>query len=330
VQAATSSLDPSRLRTHRVLHSASHSESQAGLAAELVDHRLAWGRGRVDTRFSRVRLQHLSMGILHYGAEVEVRPEPLREFLLVQMPLRGRADILGASASVRVSPSLAAIVSPNRPVRLHWEAGCEQLLIKLPLAGLREVARRLLNLPEQALARERFEFAPQLDLGSDAGRVWMGLVDALLRSVPVAGGSAFDARWCRQLEESAMLFLLLHQPNCLQKAEPRGAMPPAAADPLARMQAYIAQRLGAPVSLLDLARAAGVSVRSLHTLCSERLQASPMAVLRQARLDAARRCLLQGGRTVTEVAYAHGFEHLGRFSAYYRQRFGELPSATAC
>jgi transcriptional regulator GlxA family with amidase domain len=99
-------------------------------------------------------------------------------------------------------------------------------------------------------------------------------------------------------------------------------------DPLARLQAYIAERLCAPVSLLDLARAAGLGVRSLHSLCRERLQAPPMTVLRQARLDAARRRLLQGGQSVTEVAYAHGFEHLGRFSAYYRERFGELPSDT--
>ena len=38
--------------------------------------------------------------------------------------------------------------------------------------------------------------------------------------------------------------------------------------------------------------------------------------------------LFRSGQSVTEVAYAHGFEHLGRFSAYYRERFGELPSDT--
>ena len=101
------------------------------------------------------------------------------------------------------------------------------------------------------------------------------------------------------------------------------------ADPLDRLQAYIAQRLCAPVSLLDLSRAAGIGVRSLHSLCRERLHAPPMTVLRQARLDAVRRQLLRGGQSVTEVAQAHGFEHLGRFSAYYSARFGELPSATA-
>jgi AraC-like DNA-binding protein len=334
---AVTCLDATRVRAHRVLSSACRTDSQRGLAAELVDHRLTWGPGAVDTRFSRVRLEHLSMAVLHYGAAVEVQPEPLREFVLVQMPLQGRADIAGERGHVGLSPRTAGIVSPNRPVRLRWEAGCEQLLIKIPLASLRAVARSGLNLPERALSTERFEFAPRLDLESDTGRAWSNLVDGLLRSVPLQGASNFHVRWRRQLEESAMLFLLAHQPSELSAfvAGPGGLLgataeaPPQRADPLDRLQAYIAQRLCAPVSLLDLSRAAGIGVRSLHSLCRERLHAPPMTVLRQARLDAVRRQLLRGGLAVTEVAQAHGFEHLGRFSAYYRARFGELPSATA-
>lgn len=341
---AVTCLDANRVRAHRVLSSACRTDSQRGLAAELVDHRLTWGPGAVDTRFSRVRLEHLSMAVLHYGPAVEVRPEPLREFVLVQMPLRGRADIADACGQGRghvgLSPRTAGIVSPNHPVRLRWEAGCEQLLIKIPLASLRAVARSGLNLPERALSTARFEFAPRLDLESDTGRAWSNLVDGLLRSVPLQGASNFHVRWRRQLEESAMLFLLAHQPSGLSAfvAGPGGSMGATAEapsqradalDPLDRLQAYIAQRLCAPVSLIDLSRAAGIGVRSLHSLCRERLHAPPMTVLRQARLDAVRRQLLRGGLAVTEVAQAHGFEHLGRFAAYYRARFGELPSATA-
>jgi AraC-like DNA-binding protein len=322
-------LDASRVRAHRVLWSASRTESQRGLAAELVDHRLAWGAGPVDTRFSRVRLEHLSIAVLHYGAEVEVRPEPLREFVLVQMPLRGRADIGGERGRVGVSPRMAAIVSPNHPVRLRWEAGCEQLLIKIPLAALRDVARAAWSLPERMLGAERFEFAPEFDLETDTGRAWTGLVEGLIRCVPEPGAAQLEATWRRHLEENAMLFLLAHQSNGVATPlAPRGDPGLPGGDPLDRLLAYVAERLAAPVSLLDLARAAGLGVRSLHTLCRERLDASPMTVLRQARLDAARCQLLQGDQTITEVAYAHGFEHLGRFSAYYRQRFGELPSET--
>ena len=57
-----------------------------------------------------------------------------------------------------------------------------------------------------------------------------------------------------------------------------------------------------------------------------------MSYLRDARLDRVRAELadLTGapGVKVTEVAMKWGFHHLGRFSAAYRQRFGESPSET--
>jgi len=99
--------------------------------------------------------------------------------------------------------------------------------------------------------------------------------------------------------------------------------------PLARMQAYMHQHLCAPISLVELAQAAGVSPRSLNTLCQRRYGVSPMMMLRNLRLDAVHDVLRSRPAThVTSVALDHGFGHLGRFSAYYRQRFGELPRTT--
>gem|GEM_PF-252884 len=99
--------------------------------------------------------------------------------------------------------------------------------------------------------------------------------------------------------------------------------------PLARMQAYMHQHLCAPISLVDLAQVAGVSPRSLNTLCQRRYGVSPMMMLRNLRLDAVHDVLRSRPAThVTSVALDHGFGHLGRFSAYYRQRFGELPRTT--
>ena len=46
-------------------------------------------------------------------------------------------------------------------------------------------------------------------------------------------------------------------------------------------------------------------------------------------MELARARLGSGAATaVTEVALACGFEHLGRFSTRYRDRFGESPSET--
>ena len=83
------------------------------------------------------------------------------------------------------------------------------------------------------------------------------------------------------------------------------------------------------MALDDLARAAGVSVRGLNQLCQRHHGTSPMALLRNRRLDAVRaRLQQQPSPCVTDAALEFGFGHLGRFSSYYRERFGELPSQT--
>ncbi|MNT90898.1 HTH-type transcriptional activator RhaS [compost metagenome] len=54
-----------------------------------------------------------------------------------------------------------------------------------------------------------------------------------------------------------------------------------------------------------------------------------MNALRALRLDTARsRLKMDADASVTEVALSVGFGHLGRFSEYYRERFGELPRET--
>jgi TolB-like protein len=57
---------------------------------------------------------------------------------------------------------------------------------------------------------------------------------------------------------------------------------------------------------------------------------SPVAVLRDLRLDLVRHALLErgGDETIAVLATRCGFDHLGRLSTWYRERFGESPSAT--
>jgi AraC-like DNA-binding protein len=57
---------------------------------------------------------------------------------------------------------------------------------------------------------------------------------------------------------------------------------------------------------------------------------SPLEWVNARRLAAARARLLKGpgGIGISSVALDCGFTHLGRFSAAYRQAYGELPSAT--
>lgn len=111
-----------------------------------------------------------------------------------------------------------------------------------------------------------------------------------------------------------------------QEIDPRTALPFPAA--IARVEA--AARAGADVRVVDLARAAGVSVRTVYRTSARHLGGPPMTQIRLSRLRGVRRRLLAAtpGESVTSAATDAGFFHLGRFSAIYRRHFGESPSAT--
>ncbi|MEE1923947.1 helix-turn-helix domain-containing protein [Pseudomonas sp. 148P] len=83
--------------------------------------------------------------------------------------------------------------------------------------------------------------------------------------------------------------------------------------------------------VLDLAEAAGVSVRHLQQSFMRYADMPPTVWLRNRRLNAARRDLLAADPaqvTVAEVAMRWSFWHLGRFSQSYHGLFGEYPKAT--
>ena len=78
--------------------------------------------------------------------------------------------------------------------------------------------------------------------------------------------------------------------------------------------------------LADLAREAGVSVTTLTTKFAAVFGQPVFACLRDIRLDHARAGIEQDGWTVSQAAYAVGYQHLGSFSEAFRRKFGKLPS----
>ena len=84
-----------------------------------------------------------------------------------------------------------------------------------------------------------------------------------------------------------------------------------------------------PVYLAEICTAIGASERTLRTCCQEVLGVGPLRYLWLRRMHLARRALMHADAsmtTVTEIATAHGFWELGRFSVEYRGLFDESPS----
>ena len=100
---------------------------------------------------------------------------------------------------------------------------------------------------------------------------------------------------------------------------------------LQKAEEFLASSLSTPVSLIDVARAADLSIRTLTRGFHDHHGIGPIAFLRILRLDAARQELMTTQTPdvrVIDIAALYEMYHTGRFAADYRQRFGESPSMT--
>ena len=95
---------------------------------------------------------------------------------------------------------------------------------------------------------------------------------------------------------------------------------------------HIREHFSENLSIHDLVKLTGVSERCLFEGFKQNLTVTPMQFLMQTRLKNVRGELLKNSfddfGNITQVALDNGFTQLGRFSSYYKDMFGELPSQT--
>lgn len=334
MQMLKGSLDLAQVYQRCVFHSNERVASHGHVARALAEHDLRWQRGAPDTALFQARISRLQLFVLRYGAQVEVTPSPFDDFALVHMSLKGSAEFECDGRRVCVPQGTVAVVAPKKSIRLWWEEGSEQLILKVPHALLQDLAP----------AGTQREQPPGLHSGLLQSNVmdlqWNLLMQSLLQILAQPMDVPTHAAWIDHFERNIGIFLLAQQgpaerplavgPHTRTALESgQGLAAASAGQRMDALERYMRAKLCAPVSLLDLAMAAGVSVRTLNMLCHRHHGVSPMDLLRNMRLDAAHAVLqARPDASITETAFEFGFGHLGRFSAYYRQRFGMLPKHT--
>jgi AraC-like DNA-binding protein len=325
-------LDLSYLYRQCLFRSDTAVDSHDQAARELAEHNLHWRRGVVDTVMYKARVRQMQMFALRYGPEVEITPQPTDGFLVVHLSLKGCAEIIADGDRMLLTEGRTGWMAPRKTWRMRWQSGAEQLIIKIPNELLRAPGK-----PDQPI-----ELAPTGVLPRTFDPQWRSLIQTLLHAASAPTGSVAGDEWLDHFERIAGAFLVAHGSPIALASTSAGSDDPHAwaqhgdtlfMSALSRVEAmenYVRRHLAAPVSLADLALAAGVSPRTLQDICLTHRGATPMEVLRGIRLDAVRaRLLEEEGTNVTEVAFRFGFSHLGRFATYYRDRFGELPSVTS-
>ena len=94
---------------------------------------------------------------------------------------------------------------------------------------------------------------------------------------------------------------------------------------LARSIQIMYDNISSPISPTLIAEQIGISTRQLERLFGKYLNTSPKKYFMEMRLERARNLLIQTEASVTDVAFACGFESPGHFSRVYRAAFNVTP-----
>lgn len=94
-----------------------------------------------------------------------------------------------------------------------------------------------------------------------------------------------------------------------------------------RARDIIAADPAADHTLGSIAAAAGLSVSTLKRRFQQVFDTSPIAYLRERRLELGRELIERDGLPVSSAAYACGYGHPGNFAQAFRRKYGHPPSA---
>lgn len=308
-----------------LIRSRSADEARELVGRVLSPHRLdllGTNQG-FEARHNQIRLNQVALNVLSYGAEVEIDPGERGDFYLVQLPLRGRARLRCDGQEAWVDPNVLSILHPHARTFMEWSADCAMVMLQIPSSVLRNRLQRS-GKPHFRFTQSRHE---------PAVAAWWQAVGDMTRNLHIHG-----QQWLRHpAAYAAMEGFLLAGLDLLQpeNGHARATMVAEVGNKcrLQRAVDYIHAHAHESLTLNAIAGVACISARALEASFRRRYDQSPLAYARGVRLDnahaALRRAAVEGGDTnVTEIALQHGFIHMGRFSAYYKTRFGCAPSAT--
>ncbi|ABM13177.1 transcriptional regulator, AraC family [Mycolicibacterium vanbaalenii PYR-1] len=275
-----------------------------------------------------IRLRNVSMLYLdlHVPASIDI-PESGR-YYAVHMPMNGVAMVHHPSSTFQASTLRSLVSSPGVPLRIDLGVDTPQLLIRIEQQAMTAHVTRLIG---RNLARP-LVFEPEFDLATEAAMRWNAAVQLVHTEVYHAGSLIQKGRAIGPVEELVMSSLLHLQPSNYHADITQPSPPDPRRTVIQQAMDFIDDHLAERITMDSLAAAVHMSVRSIQQGFRSELGMSPMAFVRERRLERVHEELADAipsdGVTVTAVAERWGFHHLGSFAVEYRKRWGEAPSET--
>jgi AraC-like DNA-binding protein len=291
---------------------------------DVMDANKFGGFSAATARIGRVNFKFLS-----WNCDTQCETATFRtrdHHVALHIPLRGAFDASQSDQWMNVSPGQALMVSSPGLSRRRWEGPCDLLNIMIEREAL-----------EHFLSRDAADGVPDLLDRRPLTLIDLNQAITLTRFVETMiqdlthDRPAFQEPVLGLHAEHVLVMLLVKSLNAQTdqiKADEKSTIAPYYVRRAERfMRAHFAGLITPP----DLAKASGVSMRTLYYGFKKYRNLTPTQYLKDMRLIQARRMLIEaqseGGRIAT-IASMVGYENRSQFARDYREHFGETPTAT--
>ena len=318
------------LSRFELFHTRDVDEARECVARVFCPHGLTLPRSgtTLDARQHSVQLHRdVSLNYVQYGPEVDIEPGYLGDFYLLQIPLRGGASVRCGTQQMLASTRMASLPSPTERLSMRWANDSPHLIVRFSKAALQRQLEQL----AQATFHQPLVFTLGVPIDTPPLAPMLNFVKYLCATFDEAStlGTATLAAQAEAYLLSTLLMSATHNHTSALDGDSRR---PLLLRSVRRAQDFLHSHVAEPLSLADICEQLGVSARALQTAFKQDIGQTPMAYLREIRLDCVRQALLEPEQParaiVSQVAAQYGFLHLGHFAAHYRRRFGELPHQT--
>ncbi len=231
----------------------------------------------------------------------------------------GRADARGAGREVVSAGSRGLVYRGLAGTRLLAGDDSQRLTVQVDEARLVRVLESLL----EDACPECPAFEPEVDWAAPAAVPVARMMRHLFEEAGDPAGLFSVPPALETLTDALAHLVLVRLPHALSERL-RAPRSPAAPAQLRRAEAFMAAHADQAVSLADVAAAAGCGTRALQLAFRRFRGTTPLAALREARLQGVRAALVSGAPGLA-TARRFGFSNATRFRLAYVRRFGEEP-----
>ena len=288
-------------------------------------------RFRIEPESYRTESLMANLGALrlsrnsHNRAKETTVLAPGMDGFAISMIERGAGQLVlpGSHEPVIGSVTTGLIYSGAPGTRLTASDLQRRLYLRLPAALLRRKLEALLD----GQHVEAIEFQPTFDQTHGAGATIRRMSDFLFAELEHSDTLLTNEIAIRSFEDNLALCVLLGLPhNYTERLQ--GQKAAAAPGNVRRAEAFMRANAGTPLTIAEIAEAAGCGVRALQIAFHRFRGTTPMRVLQQARLEQARTEMLRPGQrqSLARIAADHGFSSPTRFAQSFRRKYGVYPS----